>query len=295
MSLMMPALQGARESTRRLQCSNNLYQIIRGIQQYEQLEQTYPPGRVGCDGITDGVCAGVPDIQRVGTSGFVLILPYMDSGGLYRSFDLTEGLWGPSTTWKAKNLQAIATRPNFYICPSDSAKPFHERQTQAAVGSYAFCMGTNGTSHGLGLHNPNDVKINNTGLFYYVIRHDPAHVQDGLMNTIFVGETIDGNIMGTSNIWTLGSRHMDSLRNTDNPPNCKPPQGVLLDTTDPSAWDPKIYNYITAGSFASHHKAGVNFVFGDGHVGYIHDDIDTTVYRALSTRAGHEVVGADKL
>ena len=43
------------------------------------------------------------------------------------------------------------------------------------------------------------------------------------------------------------------------------------------------------GAFASSHPGGANFVYGDGHVDFIDDEIDINAYRALSTVAGGEV------
>ena len=43
-------------------------------------------------------------------------------------------------------------------------------------------------------------------------------------------------------------------------------------------------------SFGSGHPGGCQFVFGDGHVGFLNNTIDMNVYRALATRAGGETI-----
>ena len=43
------------------------------------------------------------------------------------------------------------------------------------------------------------------------------------------------------------------------------------------------------GGFASNHTGGVNFVYMDGHVAFMSDNIDINMYRALSTRGGGEI------
>jgi prepilin-type processing-associated H-X9-DG protein len=45
---------------------------------------------------------------------------------------------------------------------------------------------------------------------------------------------------------------------------------------------------------ASRHDGGTNFAFGDGSVHYLKNSINLGVYRALSSRAGGEVIGADQ-
>jgi prepilin-type processing-associated H-X9-DG protein len=47
--------------------------------------------------------------------------------------------------------------------------------------------------------------------------------------------------------------------------------------------------YFANGAFASRHPGGANFVFADGHVGFVSEDIDLATYRAFSTRAEQEI------
>lgn len=53
-ALLLPAVQQAREAARRSQCKNNLKQLGVAMANYEQTHNIYPPGRLGCDGITTG-------------------------------------------------------------------------------------------------------------------------------------------------------------------------------------------------------------------------------------------------
>ena len=43
------------------------------------------------------------------------------------------------------------------------------------------------------------------------------------------------------------------------------------------------------GGFASNHAGGANFVYMDGHVAFLDENIDIDTYRALSTRDGGEI------
>ena len=45
MGLLMPAVQAARESARRITCSNNLSNLAKGVMIYESAKQALPPSR----------------------------------------------------------------------------------------------------------------------------------------------------------------------------------------------------------------------------------------------------------
>jgi prepilin-type processing-associated H-X9-DG protein len=76
------------------------------------------------------------------------------------------------------------------------------------------------------------------------------------------------------------SRHLDTLRTTDNPLNTPHDQGVYVD----------LYGYRCNGAFGSEHPGGGNFLFGDGHATFIQNNIAMAVYRSLSTRAKKEML-----
>ncbi len=71
-----------------------------------------------------------------------------------------------------------------------------------------------------------------------------------------------------------------------------------LGNTYPSAksWKPATIAYgedAEMDDFSSYHMTGTQFVFADGSVRWIAEDINLSVYHALATRAGGEVVGSD--
>ncbi len=277
-ALLLPAVQQAREAARRSQCKNNLKQLGLALANYETTFRIYPPGRLGCDGITNGPCNGNPNYTRVGMSAFVHLLPDLDNAPLYEQFDLNDIVWGPSPTWQANNQLAIQTRPAFLVCPSDTSQPFITSGTyKYATASYAFVHGTLGPSNGISAN----LKINNTGPFNYKTPYRAADILDGLSNTMFIGEVVDAHTNLSTNIWTQASRHESCLRTTENPINTPPGTGI---TTSP-------YGIALNGAFGSHHVGGSHFVFGDGHVSFLSENIALITYRGLSTRQGYEVVG----
>ncbi len=284
--LLLPAVQSARESARRAQCVNNLKQIGLALVSYESNLASYPPGRMGCDGWTSDVCKDNPGSARPGTSGFVMILPYLEMTNLYEMIEPfakgavypaspADSSDGTTSGWRTDEIdQAVKTRPAVYVCPSDVSKPL---RGSCATGSFALCAGSNGPTYGI---SQTLVKHYNTGVFQYRTVYRQADIRDGVSNTIFVGEVIEADTTESANCWCLAGRHLHSLRTTDNPLNTAPTEGVTVD----------LYGYSCSGAFASYHPGGANFVFGDGHVSFLSENIDLDTYRALSTRAGGEPV-----
>ncbi|MGY8769197.1 MAG: DUF1559 family PulG-like putative transporter [Pirellulales bacterium] len=275
-ALLLPAVQQAREAARRTQCTNNFKQQGLALANYESTFKVFPPGRMGCDGITAGICNGDQNYQRVGTSAFVALLPFFEQGSLYDSIDFTNGLYMAGATMNAQNIAAIKVRPEEMICPSDTAEATRDAGgNPAGVGSYAMVSGTNGPDQGLAT----SVKIGNTGIFMYKHSFGFRDVTDGSSNTMAFGETYNGHLDEVANIWTMGSRHQ-TLRTTVNPPNTKPGDPIF---TDP--YGPKLN-----AAFASLHPGGVLFAFVDGHVSFVSETINLDTYKAMSTRSGGEVL-----
>lgn len=302
--LLLPAVQAARESARRMSCTNNLKQIGLALHNYESTLKTFPPARNSCDGAGGDPCPCklLRDDQLQGASAFVQLLPYMEDTNLMALANLANrgGLWNDSGNapanygWMdAPRLQLIATRPPFLVCPSNQSEPYLEdpawfigkdTQTQVATGTYAFSFGTRGPSTGLG----SATKCGNNGMFVYVFGRTPQEITDGLSNTFATGEVVDAHLarMGSNpkanggNSWTYADRYEHSLRSTENSLNTPAGKGSTLNGS---------YNPGVNGAFGSDHPGGGNFLFADGHVTFIFDSIDLAVYRGYSTYNGGEV------
>jgi prepilin-type N-terminal cleavage/methylation domain-containing protein/prepilin-type processing-associated H-X9-DG protein len=287
-ALLLPAVQAARESARRAQCVNNLKQIALALHNYADAVGVQPPGRLGCDCNTSAAdgCGTRPASTRPGTSGFGLLLPQLEQKALYDQFGWQLGAVAPATGcggtedtagWKTTEVAAaMLTRPKVFVCPSDNSEPTDAGKNYA-TGSYALVHGTMGPSY----TTSQTMKHHNDGSFMYLKTIRLAEITDGLSTTMWVGEVVEAHTQESSNRWVLGSRHLDSLRSTENPINTPSTAPIFLD----------LYGYKCSGAFSSRHTRGANFAFGDGHVQFLSDNISLPLYQALSTRAEGESVG----
>jgi prepilin-type N-terminal cleavage/methylation domain-containing protein/prepilin-type processing-associated H-X9-DG protein len=289
-SLLLPAVQAAREAARRSQCQNNLKNLCLATLNYESTSGALPPGRYGCDGAAGVSCS--PFAWSRAASGFLVLLPYIEQQSLFASIDFTDGPWKtPSNvperdtpaSGHGRNQQLIETPLQIMNCPSDMKEPFVDfKPIPEATGSYAFCSGTKGPTSGT-TFSAKYRQYGANGVFVYIAdeqRHgvELREITDGVSNTIFLGETVDGHAAETRNRWTAAGRYVDGLRQTENPIN----SAVGL------AKDFDSGGYRTVGSFASRHPGGAQFAYGDGRVEFVSEDIAIGLYWAASTMAGDE-------
>jgi hypothetical protein len=214
---------------------------------------------MGCDGACQPA-NGPP------TSAWVIILPFLELQNLYDQFG---GF--PAGVPGSLSEAILNTRPPAFVCPSSTMRPYYETGGKKwAVGSYALCAGHYGPSYGLDAR----TKWLNSGMFLY---RDPvrlAEATDGTSNVFLLGEVTDGHLAGNTNMWMVSSRHVDSLRTTDNPVNTPYQQGVTYSN----------YGNPCNGAFGSRHPGGANFANVDGSVHFISENINLALYRLLGQR-----------
>jgi prepilin-type N-terminal cleavage/methylation domain-containing protein len=315
-ALLLPAVQQARAAARRIQCTNNMKQIMLGLLNYESSNRSFPAGRKGYDGTRGpwGEFGPVRDwtspvtgleLATEGASHFAQILPYMEDSSAFEALNLEDvPIWAANTAWAntsnqvvANSMTIVGTQMPMYVCPSDVLEPVcrgsHGVRIDAATGSYAGCMGSQRPGTGsarkfTGFAEPDQAR----GMFVYATKIKMRKISDGTSKTFFIGETIEGHRSGQSNIWSNGNRFTSSLRTTATPLNFP---------LDPNGEDGLNSGAGTVsgagggrcnGGFASKHTGGGLFAFGDGRVDFINENIQQLAYNALATRDGNEVVDA---
>ena len=120
-SLLLPAVQSAREAARRMQCTNNLHNLALACHNYHDSLGSFPNSHF-CTPVTPGGAACVANEESWGWQ--VLILPYVEQKPLYDQLGVLN--YGLDDVLAKKNpslpdpRSMLQTKLSIYICPSDS-------------------------------------------------------------------------------------------------------------------------------------------------------------------------------
>jgi prepilin-type N-terminal cleavage/methylation domain-containing protein len=132
-ALLLPAIQAAREASRRSSCSNNLKQLGLALQNYHDTYKTFPPvavfGKFGGPGKQP---ASVPS-PAYNHTWCLMILPFMEQQPLYDTVDKLLRVW---------DQPIRSTVVQTFLCPSDSGFGKDPNQTQGiAITHYVASEG----------------------------------------------------------------------------------------------------------------------------------------------------------
>jgi prepilin-type N-terminal cleavage/methylation domain-containing protein/prepilin-type processing-associated H-X9-DG protein len=302
-ALLLPAVLAAREAARRMRCVNNLKQIALAALNFHDANQCFPAGS------SPAPANGSPLAQ---------ILPYIEQGAAFAQFNLSFDLAISTVNSTARDHDLPA-----FLCPSDpSSGAFPE---PLAPGSGAV-MGRSNYFGNLGAHGwVFDVSGTLTkpsglaGIFAYVSSTRLADVLDGASNTALFAEIKRGAFPSSDvydmtevppNVWGLGILPPANPNNLSplaacNTPTLKTsivgleyPQGSLVTSLYTHTVPPNyrgrdcIALTLDQGHKAarSYHPGGVNFARADGSVRFVNETVSLTVWKALGTRCGGEII-----
>jgi prepilin-type N-terminal cleavage/methylation domain-containing protein/prepilin-type processing-associated H-X9-DG protein len=134
-SLLLPAVNAAREAARRTQCMNNIRQMALAVVNYESANGVFPPGRLIPDWEMNGtpqssytsyssVPINHPNIRTGFLSVHIRLLSYMENQAIYDLIDFSKPIGkkmtiGGGTIPIHNSYAAFAQADSLFICPSD--------------------------------------------------------------------------------------------------------------------------------------------------------------------------------
>jgi len=311
-SLLLPAVQSAREAARRAVCQNNLHQIGLALHAYHDANGIFPPS-VTHLGLVREYYGGF-------YSTHTRLLPFLDQRPLYDAINFETGTWptnlyqlmprGEHTAMNVFNRTVRLTQVEIFLCPSD-AGAFRQ-----AGNNYRGNAGV-GAHHGTNAEHPDS----GNGIFPERKAVRMSQVTDGLSHTVAFSERLRGSgrpkqasaerdsfgIVGgifvltaddlldacrisarptnlssryvTTGQWWFWSCRYNTLYNHAQEPNGPVPDCTMSGICDASM-----------ATARSHHPGGVHALMADGSVRFVQETIARPVWRAFGTRNGREPV-----
>jgi prepilin-type processing-associated H-X9-DG protein len=307
-ALLLPAVQAAREASRRSSCGNNLKQIGLAIQNYNDVHKVSPPALIDSGRVNWG---GKPTKN---TTGWALMLPQFEQEAAYNryNFGACSSVSSPVNGTNVAgddtiNVAVTSQCFNFLECPSSNVSyepstvqkgvttEYYSRN-QARRTNYLFAVGNHEDRTG-NWNNTTDIR---KGMFGNDGAAKLAALVDGLSSTIAVGEASGeagkgGKQSGEYGPWGLTGTHTCCHgRVITSGPNA----GTRIDylPNDKRDWhinaryNNDVLNRSYAWGFNSKHPTGAQFVFADGSVHFLSQLMDYGVFARLNYIADGETV-----
>jgi prepilin-type N-terminal cleavage/methylation domain-containing protein len=278
-ALLLPAVQFARESARRMSCSNNLKQIGVGLNTFHDANRRFPPGR---------------DPYPASFSTQAHLLPYLENLNLQNLIDFSL----PTST--GINVQAANTRVPLFECPGDV------RTGRVPGSSFAGCNYV--ANVGTGINNGDYV----TGDGVFLLNNSVGFqdLTDGSSQTAAFSESLLGDGQTTP---TDPRRQTVRLAGSTltSPASCSPGPwyGGRGDRWINGGYLATLYNHFYLPNAAdwdclnasnnyglktarSNHRGGITLLLCDGSVRFVSNSISAGTWQALATRNHNDIAGA---
>jgi prepilin-type N-terminal cleavage/methylation domain-containing protein/prepilin-type processing-associated H-X9-DG protein len=318
--LVLPTVQSAREASRRLSCSNNLRQTGLAMSHYLEIHNALPPCMLP-EGMTRGP-SGVSAVFANCYSPFARMLNEIELQTVYNGINFTllpdfaPGLWA--------NQTAMGVSVNAFLCPSEAslAPRGYGRM------NYHYCIGPKTFLRERPNAKEDQALKAMQGAFSTGRTLSAADFTDGLSTTIGISERCQGDWTAgrfrSGGDYRLGDVGYQNATAAEAVSLCR---AIAADATRPvesrggeswliSGFHFCGYNHCstpnTGGtdcsftkdvgtmhdrhmvdgvfSASAYHPGGVNALFMDGAVRFATNGVGLSVWQAIATRSGGEVL-----
>ncbi len=318
-SLLLPAVQEAREQARRAKCSANLRQLGIALHNYHEAWGAFPPSSCWPPGSNIHACNNT----RLGKNWVILILPFMELEGLYEQFDFSQSITA------AVNIGPRSTGLPVMLCPSDAYNnvpydgsrynqgPDWARGNYAANASLGFMTAdpgpgvVGGSRCGMDHGWKNAAFAHSSGWRNNLLRGvmgantsvNTGGIADGTSNTILVGEIRAGVVpIDCRGTWAMSGGCPSALWAHGTAGDCNGPNSPTPEADDLQHCS-DVQNAVggaealmlmgmgcAAGSRANYqqtarsmHPGGIYVCLADGSVRWVNDFIEISPHGRLAT------------
>lgn len=296
-SLLLPAVQQAREAARKIQCKNNLKQLVLAVHNYESSYSVLPASRLYPDVEIEDNLGNKSAYQ----SWTTLALPFVDQGNLQNTLDF-------NYAWSSLvNREPIGQKLAVFTCPSTPGTNRADPNwvVGAAAGDYNSVneIKEKVYSDVFGLPVPSESA--RAGVLAKGTGNKFRDVTDGTSNTIILAE-----VAGQPFIYTSHGRMNDAMFalytddkvvnvggdyvSADGTGWADPDNGFSINGASEDGlnkYDTYMINRINTSEVYSFHPGGAMVALADGSVRFVSESVDSLTFVHVCTRAGGEVIG----
>jgi prepilin-type N-terminal cleavage/methylation domain-containing protein/prepilin-type processing-associated H-X9-DG protein len=300
-SLLLPAVQAAREAARRTQCASQQRQLGLASLNYVSAKGELPPGIEQWYFNTAVSHRGVPL--------FAYLLPYFEQGTMLADWDYVDPIHNSD---QGANSNTAAVIP-LLICPSDEIPQnpiiMPARDWYYALTSYG---GNGGTRSYFPQQSTADGLFHTTGEASEPANNqvavEPRAITDGLSNTIAFGERthLDPNYQTFNDAgwgepllewgWWGASTSRKMIGHVSMSAHAPFNYQLPFDYAGRNGQSPsaaafadfQYYVDLRISAFGSNHPGGANFCFADGILRFLTTETDRSLQLALCTRAADD-------
>ncbi len=296
-ALLLPAVQGARESGRRIQCGNNFKQVGVAMHVYHTANGKFPKGTTNHT-----------STNYEGWSWAISILPYLEEDSTLNKIDFSDDGFVGSTNQNNKTLMNGAIIPVFG-CPSSPCPQFQLEWNAGHnihIGTMVAIAGAIGDLSGDDRHDTFAETWKNhawNGVLHAHSETSIKDIKDGTTNVFMVGETSDWGRSPSNpdspydcrgmfpHGWWIGA----DRQAPDKPAgdrrvfnttviNTRPLNSKVCDTADYANASHAGTNYDNQVPIQSAHLGGAHLLFSDGSVHFLAETIEFDLYKMLAIR-----------
>ncbi len=301
--LLLPAVQSAREASRRTQCQNNLKNLSLAALQFETANEYFAPAAQKRTKGPNQNSMQVPELAR--HNGITFLLPHFEQGSRFQTINFDHD-WNNRPSGNEENCKQDIG--GILICPSTPIEQAERHATDyiAAIRVDAEDTGLEDLIDNGGLDNKGGIDEEHRkwqGMLQLDFLHAtkpsesdrrrirPAHVKDGLSNTWMYMEVVAKPFLfGRYRVPSTGVENYftgeeDRSRNS----RFRWASSETWMTINDYCGESQIINCNNVNKPYGFHPGGILIASGDGHVDFYQETIDPNVFVAHVTMAGGEL------
>ena len=318
-ALLLPAVQAAREAARRTQCLNNNRQLGIALQNYEDSNKRLPPGNLGYD--TEAMTFASVQYyssppEELPTPFVAFVLPFLEESNLYDQYDFTVRVQDQYNRTAGFENSPVGKLLTSFQCPSDEPKTGgvcnNTSQGEDWKGNYGVNWGAWRNSCQLPNGYPNNItdapnlefcaqvrpSENKFAPFFLSYGAALREITDGTSNTLAMMEMIqppaDSYCDRRARVW-CEKGGCNNVTTWLAPNSSDLDLGLCKESYQDAPCEdlPNAQRdaYSRTGS-RSRHAGGVTVIMCDSSAHFVADDIELSVWRAMSTMNLTEVYGS---